>query len=224
MEVATNARIAAARPAVANRRGQGNPRHLTHVIHSIQYETKVPILVHPAVSNWYSKRLQAIPMQENLRIRYQIPALTFRTLDGRDVSAWDFKQKRNRVIALLRAESPASWEFLEELIAHANDWKQKEAVGLVVFQQPPSRSLPAALPPEVIAGTDASGNSIVRFLGEEGLGCQGVFVADRYGELYAKWIVEGDEELPRVSDILKALEQIEIACEECQPTAWALDG
>ncbi len=168
-------------------------------------------------------------MQENLRIRYQIPALTFRTFDGRDVSAWDFKQKRNRVIAVLRADSPASWEFLKQLIAYAKDWKEKETVGLVVFQQVPLRGLPAALPPEVIAGTDASGHSIARYLGEqalstEGLQLQGVFVADRYGELYAKWIVEDDGELPRVSDILKALEQIEIACEECQPTTWALDG
>jgi hypothetical protein len=168
-------------------------------------------------------------MQEGLRLRYQIPALTLRTFDGRDVSAWDFKQKRNRVIAVLRADSPPSWEFLKQLIAHAKDWKEKETVGLVVFQEVPLRGLPAALPPEVIAGTDASGHSIARYLGEhalgdEGLERQGVFVADRYGELYAKWIVEDDEELPRVSDILKALEQIEIACEECQPTTWALDG
>lgn len=168
-------------------------------------------------------------MQESLRLRYQIPALTLRTFDGRDVSAWDFKQKRNRVIAVLRADSPESWEFLKQLIAHAKDWKEKETVGLVVFQEVPLRGLPAALPPEVIAGTDASGHSIARYLGEhalsdEGLERQGVFVADRYGELYAKWIVEDDGELPRVSDILKALEQIEIACEECQPTTWALDG
>lgn len=167
-------------------------------------------------------------MQENLRLRYQIPALTLRTFDGRDVSAWDFKQKRNRVIALLRADSAASWKFVEELIAHANDWKEKETIGLVVFQQAPSRGLPAALPPELIAGTDPSGNSIARFLGghagAKGQELQGVFVADRYGELYAQWVVEKDGELPRVADILKALEQIEIACEECQPTTWALDG
>lgn len=168
-------------------------------------------------------------MQENLRLRYQIPALTLRTFDGRDVSAWDFKQKRNRVIALLRADSPASWEFMKELIAHAEDWREKETVGLVVFQQVPQRGLPTELPPEVIAGTDASGNSIGRYLGEhvldgKGHQRQGVFVADRYGELYAQWIVENDGELPRMSEILKALEQIEIACEECQPTTWKMDG
>lgn len=168
-------------------------------------------------------------MQEALRLRYQIPALTLRTSDGRSVSAWDFKQKRNRVIALLRADSPKSWDFVQQLVAHAADWKEKETVGLVVFRNVPRMGLPGALPPEVIAGTDTTGSSIARYLGEEALGPgglerQGIFVADRYGELYAKWIVEKDDEMPAISEILKALEQIEIACEECEPSTWALEG
>ena len=168
-------------------------------------------------------------MQEALRLRYQIPALTLRTSDGSSVSAWDFKQKRNRVIAFLRADSPAAWDFVKQLVAHAADWKEKEAVGLVVFQEVPPTGLPGALPPEVIAGTDATGNSIARYLGAEALGPdglhrQGVFVADRYGELYARWIVESDGDLPAISEILKTLGQIEIACEESHPTTWALEG
>lgn len=168
-------------------------------------------------------------MQEALRLRYQIPALTLRTFDGGSVSAWDFKQKRNRMIAFLRADSPAAWNFVKQVVAHSADWKEKEAVGLIVFQEVPLTGLPGALPPEIIAGTDATGNSIVRYLGAEALGPgglqrQGVFVADRYGELYAKWIVEKDDALPAISEILKALEQIEISCEECQPSTWALEG
>jgi hypothetical protein len=169
-------------------------------------------------------------MEDTLQIRYQIPALTFRALDGRDVSAWDFKQKRNRVIAFLRADSPKAWDFVKQVAAHAADWKEKEAVGLIVFEEAPRTGLPAALPPEIIAGTDATGGSIARFLGAGalvpggGLERQGVFVADRYGELYAKWVVGKNGDLPAISEILKALEQIEIACEECHPTTWALDG
>ncbi|HKF53585.1 MAG TPA: hypothetical protein VKB26_14820, partial [Candidatus Acidoferrales bacterium] len=74
------------------------------------------------------------------------------------MSAWDFKQRRNRVIAMLRADSPKSWEFVKELIAHAADWKEKDAVGLVVFQKVPLTGLPTALPPEIVAGTDETGN------------------------------------------------------------------
>ena len=168
-------------------------------------------------------------MQDTTPVRYQIPALTLRTVDGRNVSAWDFKQKRNRVIALLRADSPSSWSFVKQVIAHAADWKEKDAVGIIVFPNVPLTGLPSALPPEIVAGTDATGKSILRYLGADAIGPnglqrQGVFVADRYGELYAKWIVEKEGELPAISAILKALEQIEIACEECQPTTWALEG
>lgn len=168
-------------------------------------------------------------MQNTISLREQIPALTLRTPDGRTVSAWDFKQKRNRVIALLRADSPGTWDFVNQIVAHAEDWKQKDAIGLVVFSKPPAAGMPKNLPPEIITGTDASGRSIVRYLGTEALGPngqvrQGVFVADRYGELYAQWIVEKDGELPRMSAILKALEQIEIACEECQASTWPLEG
>ncbi|HKV28371.1 MAG TPA: hypothetical protein VJN90_08900, partial [Candidatus Acidoferrales bacterium] len=113
-------------------------------------------------------------MQNTIRLRQQIPALTLRTPDGRSISAWDFKQKRNRVIALLRADSPRSWDFVNQIVAHADDWKQKDAVGLVVFSKPPGTGMPANLPPEIIAGTDASGRSIVRYLGTEALGPGGL--------------------------------------------------
>lgn len=168
-------------------------------------------------------------MQQTLRVRFQIPPLTLRTRAGRSVSAWDFKQRRNRVIALLRADSQAAWDFVEQIVAHAADWKEKDAVGLIVFPNTPLKNLPSSLPPEIIAGTDDTGKSVARYLGSDALGLnglerQGVFVADRYGELYAKWIIEKDGKMPAISEILKALEQIEIACEECQPTTWALDG
>lgn len=167
-------------------------------------------------------------MDEILRLRYQIPPLTLRTFDGRTVTVWDFKQKRNRVIALL-ADSSASRDFLKQLILHAAAWKEKDAVALVVFQNVPLTGLPGATPPEVIVGTDSTGSSLSRYLGSEapgsdGLEIQGVFVADRYGELYAKWIAPKTGDLPSIAEILKALEQIEIACEECQPTAWSMEG
>jgi hypothetical protein len=167
-------------------------------------------------------------MEDALRLRYQIPPLTLRTFDGRSVSVWDFKQKRNRVIVLL-ADSPASWDFLKQLVAHAAAWKEKEAVALVVFQNVPLTGLPGVMPSEVVVGTDTAGNSIARYLGPEALASdgprlQGVFVADRYGELYAKWIVEKDGKLPSIPEILKALDEIEIACEECQPSTWPLEG
>jgi hypothetical protein len=162
-------------------------------------------------------------------IRHQIPALTLRSLDGKSVSVWDFKQKRNRVIVLIRADAESTRRFLKELIANAPLWKEKETVALVVFPEQPAADLLGVLPAEVIVGVDAGGRSLGRYLGADafgpaGLEKQGVFVADRYGELYACWLFSKDGDCPGMAEIQKALEQIEIACEECQTAQWQLDG
>jgi hypothetical protein len=162
-------------------------------------------------------------------VRQQIPALTLRSLAGKTISAWDYKQKRNRVIALVSGSSPVTQRFVREAVAHASDWKEKDTVTLIVFPEAPPADLIGALPPEVIAGVDANGRSMRRFLGEDafgpaGLERQGVFVADRYGEIYARWIVGIEDAFPSIAAILKALEQIEIACEECQTAQWPLEG
>lgn len=162
-------------------------------------------------------------------VRQQIPPLTVRSLAGKTVSAWDFKQKRNRVIALVQGNSPTTRRFVRELVAHATDWKEREAVAMIVFPEAPLPDLLGTLPAEVIAGVDTSGRSSSRYLGEgafepSGVMRQGVFVADRYGELYARWIIGKDGEFPTIPSIVKALDQIEIACEECHPTQWPLEG
>lgn len=168
-------------------------------------------------------------MKDTLVVRQQIPALTVRNLAGKNVSVWDFKQKRNRVIALVRGNSPETRRFVRNIVAHAAEWKEKDAVAMIVFPEAPPADLLEALPEDVIAGVDASGQAAERYLGENAFGPsgiqrQGVFVADRYGELYARWVVGDDSTFPGMPAILKALEQIEIACEECQPTHWPLEG
>ena len=168
-------------------------------------------------------------MEHILAVREQIPPLTVRSFAGETVSAWDFKQKRNRVIALVWGNSPETRRFVREIVAHAADWKDRDAVAMLVFPAVPPPDLLGALPAEVIAGVDATGSSSKRYLGEEVVGPssvarQGVFVADRYGELYARWIIGKDGEFPTIPSIVKALDQIEIACEECHPTQWPLEG
>src|SRR6185437_9074661 len=62
-------------------------------------------------------------------------------------------------------DRPASGGFARNLgvcepdRAHAEDWKQKDAIGLVVFSKPPAAGMPKNLPPEIITGTDAGGRS-----------------------------------------------------------------
>jgi hypothetical protein len=165
-----------------------------------------------------------------LRRRQIIPALSLQTHEGRTIRAWDFKQKKNLVIAFLDAQCPACEDFLEQLVERAAELADREAVVLIVFPDSARLASAKALPPQIIAGRDVSGSSR-RFLGEEpvpGGSARGVFTTDRYGELSAIWAppqrTSGAHGLPAVDEILAALDHIQIACEECYMPHWPPDA
>ena len=160
--------------------------------------------------------------------RKLIPPLTMRLPDGRTIHAWDFKQKKNLVIAFLDADCRACEDFLGRLAEIAAELRAKEAVALVVFLKPPSRRVTDFLPEGIFAGADPSGRSVRAFFGDgalssRGLAQPGVFVTDRYGELAANWIAARDN-FPATGEILACLGQIEIACEECTTPHWPAKG
>ncbi len=160
-----------------------------------------------------------------LRTRQLIPPLTVRTLAGRTVQAWDYKQKKNLVIAFLHAGCASCAGFLDRLASRAADLKDRETVALIVYLETPPRAIAEPLPPEIVLGADMSGRSARAYVGEEaaslaGLDMLGVFVADRYGELYAQWLMYREHQFPGVAEILSWLRQIEVACEECSVPHW----
>lgn len=162
-----------------------------------------------------------------LHTRQLIPPLKLRTSEGRTVRAEDFKQKKNLVIAFLDADCGPCDEFLSRFALRGGELHQKEAVALVSFLGPPPLALAGRLPEEIIAGSDMSGRGARAFLGEDafssrGLVSGGIFVADRYGELFAQWRVTRHE-FPSIDEIFSWLDQIEIACEECFVPHWPVE-
>jgi hypothetical protein len=146
------------------------------------------------------------------------------TPDGRTVRAWDYKQKKNLVIAFLDTDCAPCEEFLHALVDSAAALPEKEAVALVVFLEQPPRRLTGLLPPGIILGADMPGNSARAFLGEDAFASRGfvrggVFVTDRYGELFAQWAVERHK-FPAIAEILAALDHVEMACDECSALPW----
>jgi AhpC/TSA family len=171
-----------------------------------------------------------------LRTRQLIPPLTMRTAEGRVVHAWDFKQKKNLVIAFLDASCAPCEEFLAQIVQRASDVAAHNAVALVAFLEYPRSSFAESLPPNIIVGVDVSGRSARAFLGgdEPSRGSdapapgacapsRAVFVTDRYGELAALWLLaQAQHNFPTLEAILTALGGIEITCEECAPH-WSAD-
>jgi hypothetical protein len=159
-----------------------------------------------------------------LPLRQLIPPLSIHSPDGRTLRAWDFKQKNALVIAFLDSGCDLCADFLRRLAAHAPELREKNAVALAAFLESPPPVLYEVLPKGVFCGADFSGRSASAFLGRDalspaGLRLRGVFVTDRYGELFARWTLAAHE-FPPIGDIFSALTQIEIACEECTHTAW----
>lgn len=151
-----------------------------------------------------------------LRTRQLIPPLSIHTPDGRTVHAWDYKQKKNLVIAFLDSDCAQCDDFLRWLAGRAADLREREAVALVIYLAPPPSALADFLPKEIIAGCDVPGNGARAFLSDDafsarGLVRRGVFVADRYGELSAQWPIAAHE-FPALAEILSSLDLIEMAC------------
>ena len=163
-----------------------------------------------------------------LRTRQLIPPLSLHTPDGRTIRAWDFKQKKNLVIAFLDTDCELCADFLRQLAARAEDLREKETVTLAVFLTPPPAVLTDSLPKEIVAGCDMSGYGARAYLGDDafsahGLVRRGVFVADRYGELFAQWPITAHK-FPALEEIISSLNQIEMACEECSAPAWLAES
>lgn len=164
-----------------------------------------------------------------LKTRQIIPPLTARTSDGRTVQAWDFKQKKSLLIAFLHAGCARCDTYLAQVRGRAADLAEREAVALVIFSEAPPASAAESLPPQVVVASDMGGRAQRAYLGEDAFGPAGqerlgVFVADRYGELYAQWPARNEAELPAVGEALIWLAQIQMACEECGVSHWPVDG
>ncbi|OGI40309.1 MAG: hypothetical protein A2V91_02795 [Candidatus Muproteobacteria bacterium RBG_16_64_10] len=162
-----------------------------------------------------------------LKLRQIIPPLAGRTTGGQMVRAWDYKQKKALLIAFLHADCARCARFVEQLRERAAELAEREAVALVIFSEVPPAALSGNLLAHIIFATDMSGQAQHAFLGEEVFGPAGqqqvgVFVADRYGELFVQW-VGGDVALPGVPEAISWLAQIQIACEECGAPHWNLD-
>jgi peroxiredoxin len=164
-----------------------------------------------------------------LKPRQLIPPLTARTTAGQTIRAWDYKQKKNLVIAFLHAGCRRCETFIQKLAAHAAELDGREALALAVFAEMPYALESENLPAQVVLAADIGGRSQRAYLGEEAFGPVGqervgVFVADRYGELYAQWIARNEDGLPGVGELLEWLGQIQVACEECGVAHWGTES
>ena len=160
-----------------------------------------------------------------LTLRQLIPPLTVRTPNGDTIRAWDYKQKNSLVIAFLHGECPVCARFASRLVSKDSELAETEAVALFVAVDKPSWGIDAQR--GIILGADIAGRAAEQYLGADALGASGlsrvgVFVADRYGELFAQWEARDADNLPPLPEIFKWLTYAQIVCEECSVPLWRM--
>ena len=205
-------------PAAGRSRSRGAARGREYASLAGTVEIKAPPLKRRAT-------IRTMPLD----LRRMIPPLTARTTNGGVVCAWDFKQKKNLVIAFLHAGCAACEDFLRTLATRSADLLEREAVALLIFSETPAPCVVEHLPAQIVVATDMTGRSQKSFLGRDALGpagqrMTGVFVTDRFGELFAQWVGAGDAGLAGLGEILDWLAQIQVACEECGVSHWSADS
>lgn len=150
-----------------------------------------------------------------LTLRQIIPPLTARTAAGETVRAWDYKQKKSLLIAFLHGDCAVCGAFATRLASRAAELLERDSVALLVSLEPPRWEIVAQ--PGIVLGSDTTGHAAQEYLGADsfgplGLAHVGLFVADRYGELFAQWEARDADALPPVAEAFKWLTHTQLGC------------
>lgn len=164
-----------------------------------------------------------------LTVRGLIPSFQLQAVNrSNDISPWHYKQRYSLVIFLFHhAACNACRELLLELSQHYQTYRACEADILAIatgWQLNGVEHLKEfadnhAIPFPVL--WDQQGQVSNNYLPEKtDRSSVGVFVCDRYGELYMQAVADEADELPDEHEIRSWVEFVDMQCPECFPPSW----
>jgi peroxiredoxin len=150
-----------------------------------------------------------------LPLRQLIPPLTARTSAGATVRAWDYKQKKSLLIAFLHADCPLCQAFAVRAASRSGEFMERDSVALLISLEPPRWGVVTS--PPVVLASDTNGRAAQEYLGTDvfgplGLARVGLFITDRYGELFAQWEARDADGLPPLAEAFKWLTHTQLGC------------
>jgi peroxiredoxin len=146
-------------------------------------------------------------LHPKLQERRVVPFWTLRDQHGREYNLAKQRGRTHLLLAVFSAEAdPRS--FLEELASHAATWRQFPAQGVLVVPNVETAQALGAAPFTILI--DEEERVCRQFLPDEAI--VGVFLLDRYGELYHQWLVTDIADLPPADEINGWLEAISMQC------------
>lgn len=152
-------------------------------------------------------------MEAKVKPRTMIPIFQLMSAEGRPVSIWDYKGRKNLVIVFLtRDEWQLCLEFLRSTINVYHQYEEEDAVVLAIVRGnlADATAIQHDLKPPFPILYDPDGRVTQRFASHP----PAVFVADRYGEVHAEWAVVPEKGFPTQKEVLDALDLINLECPE----------
>ncbi len=146
------------------------------------------------------------------------PRLDFSLPDhqGNLINIWDFRQKYNLILLLIRSIEASSWQlyfdWLKDLSPYVHELKCKILLITPDIFSFSKNILTPLFSQRVILLKDANLKVVSTFLEENQT--SGILVVDRYGEIWYQWTGHKEEHLPLPQDIIDWLDFIERQCPE----------
>lgn len=139
-----------------------------------------------------------------------VPSFTLPDAQGRPVRRNDYRGKRHVALVFLPSGADyGAWAYLRALTASYAAFAAAGSEVLAVLREDTTAAWGVSKPPFPIL-IDANGKTAARFLPIPARA--GIFVTDRYGELYFSALTAGADTLPPVADLLAWMEAIDNQC------------
>jgi peroxiredoxin len=149
----------------------------------------------------------------------RLPAFTLQSSAGRRIALYDYRGRRNLALALVgKPADEAARAFLTDLAAHHSDFAEEEAEVLAVVWGSVAEAewikSNEALPFPVLADEEGAVHHAFGVLASDGDPVAAIYIADRFGEIFAAYRIGAGQPFPRGEEILEWLRFIGLQCPE----------
>lgn len=157
-------------------------------------------------------------VRPKLEIGHIVPDFNLRTVDDKQISVTDYKEKKNLVILFFDLHNSGDWSILAELKRRYHEFTDTNAEVLAISTGPFEEMADCAssmdLPFPVLCDCDRETACAYCVSGAM------VFVADKFGELKMQSAISEENVDTLLDSALSTLELIELECPECGVTSW----
>jgi peroxiredoxin len=150
---------------------------------------------------------------------YVIRDFILYSVQGEPIQISNYRRRANLVL-VFSGEGPLSESLLRTLAAKKEEFKQQDAIPILILAQQALELKSWAEQLLVLIDENQRVHSLYGAVDQHGRPVPVLYVTDRFGEIAAVYSAAGGAQLPAFDAVLKLLEFINHQCPECEPPEW----